>query len=302
MTTAVDDFLNSASDRSQPTGFPQDELIEKFGPHRLVPFLHTNQRNDTWLLHSEQGMTAIVKWYHWLSSDAITEVIEAERRARDAGVPVPRVLYRSTSRPLVVYAHADGQHYVADSPTLVDACAELFVRQLGGLHGFRPTWAPARPSGLPRRARESITNSSDQRLERAISESWYQLAALAADQPVTASHTDWRADNMLFLDDEVAAVLDWEDVVLLPAAEAVGYAAGSLTHSWRETLQRPLALPAVMRFLEAAGERLAWQPGSPRMAHARLAAYFTCAVRLAEEQHRGGAAVTYGELQTALGG
>jgi Phosphotransferase enzyme family len=278
------------------------ELTELFGSHRLVPSRHTNQRNDTWLLYSEQGVTAVVKWYRWLSGDAITGVIEAECRVRKVGVPVPEVLHRSTRGPLVVYAHIDGQHCVPDSLTLVDACAELFVRQLVGLRGFRPTWTPARPSRLPRRAQEAIVNSPDQRLERAISESWYQLAALAADQPVTASHTDWRADNLLVRDGKVAAVLDWEDVVTLPAAEAVGYAAGSLTHSWRETLQRPLALPAVMRFLEVAGERLAWQPGSPEMAHARLAAYFTCAVRLAEEQHRGGAAVTYGELQTAIGG
>lgn len=301
-TMPADDFLTSASDQSRPTEVLQNELIEKFGSHWLVSSRHTNQRNDTWLLHSEQGVTAVVKWYRWLSGDAIAGVIEAERRAREAGVPVPAVLYRSVSSPLVVYAHVNGQHYVADSPALVDACAELFVRQLVGLRGFRPTWTPARPSRLPRRAQEAVANSPDQRLERAISESWHQLVALAADQPVMASHTDWRVDNIFFLDAEVAAVLDWEDVVLLPAAEAVGYAAGSLTHSWRETLQRPLALPAVMRFLEVAGERLAWQPGSPEMAHARLATYFTCAVRLAEEQRCGGTAVTYGELQTAFGG
>lgn len=278
------------------------ELIEKFGPHRLIPSHHTNQRNDTWLLHSEQGVVGVVKWCRWLSNKTMTGVIEAERRARAAGVPVPEVLYRSISRPLVVYAYVDGEHRIPDSIALTDACAESFVRQLDGLRGFLPTWTPARPSSLPRRAHEAIANSPDQRLGRAVSESWHRLAELAADQPVAASHADWRADNILFLDREVAAVLDWEDVVMLPAAEAAGYAAGSLTHSWRETLQRPLALPAVMRFLEVTGELLAWQPGSPEMAHARLAAYFTCAVRLAEEQHRGGAAVTYGELQTALGG
>lgn len=279
------------------------ELTEVFGLHRLAPSRHTNQRNDTWLLHSEQGVAAVVKWYRWLPEDAIAGVIEVECRARDAGVPVPDVLYRSTSRPLVVYAYVAGEHRVPNSFELVDACAELFVRQLVGLDGFRPTWTPARPSNLPRRAQEAIAKGSDCRLGQAISESWHQLARLALDRPVVASHTDWRADNILVLDDhQVAAVLDWEDVVMLPAAEAVGYGAGSLTHSWRESLYRPVALPPVMRFLEMAGRRLTWKPGSPEMVHARLAAFFTCAVRLAEDQHCGRSAVTHEELQATLGG
>ncbi|MGH3628746.1 MAG: phosphotransferase [Sciscionella sp.] len=278
------------------------ELNEVFGPHRLTPSRHTNQRNHAWLLHSEQGVAAVVKWYRWLSEDAIAGVIEAERRARDAGVPVPGVLYRSTSRPLVVYAYVSGEHRVPDGFEFVDACAELFVRQLGGLDGFRPMWTPARPLGLPRRAQEAVVNSQDRLLGLAISESWQRLAQLALDQPAVASHSDWRADNILVHAGQVAAVLDWEDVVVLPAAEAVGYGAGSLTHSWRETLYRPVALPPVMRFLEVAARRLTWEPGAPEMVHARLAALFTCAVRLAEDQHRGRSAVTHEELRATLGG
>lgn len=302
MSNHAGDFLTSASDQSRATEFLQDELIEVLGPHRLIPFRHTNQRNDTWLLYSEKGVAAIVKWYRWLSEDAIAGVVEAERRVRDAGVPVPGVLYCSTSRPLIVYAYVDGEHHIPDSFALIDACAELFVRQLGGLDGFRPTWTPARPSSLPRRAHEAASKCPDRQLVLAISESWHRLARLAVDQPVVASHADWRADNILVRDGQVAAVLDWEDVVVLPAAEAVGYGAGSLTHSWRETLYRPVVLPPVMRFLEGAGQRLAWGPGAPEMVHARLAALFTCAVRLAEDQHRGRSAVTHEELRATLGG
>lgn len=264
----------------------QDELTAVFGPHRLELVSHTNQRNDTWLLRCERGTGAVVKWYRWLSEDAITGVIEVERRARDAGIPVPAVLHRSTHRPLVVYAHVDGEHYVPRTQALVAACAGLFVQQLEVLCGFTPTWAPVRPSHLPRRAQQAVNVCRDDLLGQAISESWQQLARLAHDQSGLASHTDWRADNILFSGGRVATVLDWEDVALLPATEATGYGAGSLTHSWREALYRPLALPPVMWFLEAAGRRLAWAAGSPEMAHARLAAFFTCAVRLAEDQHR----------------
>src|SRR5712691_10828275 len=71
----------------------QAELIPLFGPHQLIPARHINQRNETWLLRSERG-DAVVKLYRWLSDDALTGIIEAEERARGAGVPVPAVLYR----------------------------------------------------------------------------------------------------------------------------------------------------------------------------------------------------------------
>jgi hypothetical protein len=242
-----------------------------------------------------------VKLYRCLSHDALTGIIEAEERARGAGLPVPAVLYRSARWPLIVYAYVHGTHQIPGDPALINICAELFVRQLGALRGFRPTWTPIRPDGLPRRAQEAINNCSDNQLRETIRASWQQLSRLACDQEA-ASHVDWRADNILFLNGQVAAVLDWEDVVLLPSAEAVGYGAGSLTHSWREALYRPLALPAVMWFLEAAGNRLAREPGSPGAAHARLAAFFTCAVRLAEDQQRGAATIAYDDLRASLGG
>jgi hypothetical protein len=243
-----------------------------------------------------------VKSFRSLSRDAVTGIIQAEEWARAAGLPVPDVLYRSAQWPLIAYAYVNGRHQIPGDPALISICAELFVRQLGALRGFRPTWTPIRPDRLPRRAQEASNNCSDNRLCEAIRESWQQLSRLACDRPGVASHVDWRADNILFLDGQVAAVLDWEDVVLLPSAEAVGYGAGSLTHSWREALYRPLALPAVMWFLAAAGNRLAWEPGSPEAAHARLAAFFTCAVRLAEDQQRGAAGISYDDLRASLGG
>jgi hypothetical protein len=253
------------------------------------------------LLRSE-GRDAVVKLYRRLSDDAVTGIIEAEERARAAGLPVPEVLYRSAQWPLIAYAQVNGMHQIPSDPALINICAELFVRQLGALRGFRPTWTPIRPDRLPRRAREVIHNCSDNQLREAIHESWRQLSRLAGEQPEVASHVDWRADNILFSDGQVAAVLDWEDVVLLPSAEAVGYGAGSLTHSWREALHRPLDLSAVMWFLEAAGNRLAWEPGSSGAVHARLAAFFTCAVRLAEDQQRGAATISYDDLRVSLAG
>ena len=284
----------------QPEQF-KAELIRVFGHHHLIPARHINQRNETWLLRSERG-DAVVKLYRWLSEDALTGIIEAEERARGAGLPVPLVLYRSAHRPLIAYSYVHGTHQIPADPALINSCAELFVRQLGALRGFRPTWTPIRPDGLPRRAQEAVNNCSDNQLCEAIRESWQQLSRLACDQAEAASHVDWRADNILFLDGQVAAVLDWEDVVLLPAAEAVGYGAGSLTHSWCEALYRPLALPTVMGFLDAAGNRLAWEHGSSAAAHARLAAFFTCAVRLAEDQQRGAATMSYDELRASLAG
>jgi hypothetical protein len=286
--------------RPQQLEHLQAELTPLFGPHQLIPARHINQRNETWLLRSERG-DAVVKLYRCLSHDALTGIIEAEERARGAGLPVPAVLYRSARWPLIVYAYVHGTHQIPGDPALINICAELFVRQLGALRGFRPTWTPIRPDGLPRRAQEAINNCSDNQLRETIRASWQQLSRLACDQEA-ASHVDWRADNILFLNGQVAAVLDWEDVVLLPSAEAVGYGAGSLTHSWREALYRPLALPAVMWFLEAAGSRLAREPGSPGAAHARLAAFFTCAVRLAEDQQRGAATIAYDDLRASLGG
>jgi Ser/Thr protein kinase RdoA (MazF antagonist) len=187
----------------------------------LTPLSHENQRNETWHLQTDHGRV-IVKWYRWLSRDAVTEVVEAEDRARYAGLPVPDVLYRSLREPLVSYAYVDGVHRIPCVSADVDTCAALFVRQLDGLSSFRPRWTPTRPARLPHRAEEAVCRSDDARLAQAVTETWEQLGQLAAIEAVSASHTDWRADNILFAGDKVAAVLDWEDVVLLPAAEAVG--------------------------------------------------------------------------------
>lgn len=69
-----------------------------------------------------------------------------------------------------------------------------------------------------------------------------------------------------------------------------------------DTLYLPLTLPPVMRFLETACARLGWERNAPEMDHARLAALFTCAVRVAEDQHRGVPTVSVEALVSNLGG
>lgn len=274
-------------------------VTEALGADTVTPLRHEKQRNQTWLVDSSGG-PVVVKRYRWLNGREVDAVLRAEAWVRDAGIPVPAVLRRFFHGTVVVYAHAAGTHLLPDRPELVDACAELFARQLDALSDFVPTWMPARPNTLPAHAAEAIARCQDPRLARTVAMAWRELARLATERPATASHVDWRADNLLFADGDVSAVLDWEAVSSLPAAEAIGYAAGSCTHSWRASLSRPLALPSVVRFLETCGARRGWQPNAPETSHARLAALFICAVRVAEDQQRGAAAVSINDLHATF--
>jgi hypothetical protein len=62
-----------------------------------------------------------------------------------------------------------------------------------------------------------------------------------------------------------------------------------------------LSLEPIVRFLAEASIRLEWSPVSEAVEYARLAALFTAAVRLAEDQQRNRAAISLGELQSVLG-
>lgn len=274
-------------------------VTDALGADSVTPLRHERQRNQTWLVSSASGLV-VVKWYRWLTGPEIDAILSAEALARAAGLPVPVVLDRFADGTVVVYAFARGVHLLPERPGLVDACAEMFVRQLDALADFVPTWMPARPTTLPTNAAEAAASSQDPRLSRTITTTWRELARLAADQPATASHVDWRADNLLFADGGVSAVLDWEAIASLPAAEAVGYAAGSCTQSWRASLSRPLTLPPVVRFLKTCAARRGWTPNAPEAAHARLAALHTCAVRVARDQQRGAAAVSVKDLHATF--
>lgn len=276
------------------------ELAESLGTGRFSVLRHRQQRNDTWLFDGVHGR-AVVKRYRCLTADGVAGVLQAEACARTAGIVVPEVLYRSSNGRVVAYAHVTGEHRVQLGREEVELCGELFTRQLYVLAGFHPDWTAPRPPMLPRRAQEAVCGGTDEHLAVAITELWEQLARLARERPSTASHTGWRADNILFTGTRAAAVLDWEDVVLLPAAEAIGYAAASLTHSWRETLYQPLELDPVENFLHVVRTFIGWRSDSPEMNHARAAAFFTCAVRVAEDQRRGAAKVSLDELRSAFG-
>lgn len=274
-------------------------VTEALGAGSVTPLRHDKQRNRTWLVDTTSG-SVVVKRYRWMTGQEVDAVLRAEARVREAGIPVPAVLRRFAHGTVVVYAQARGTHLLPDGPDIVDACAELFARQLDALSNFVPTWMPTRPTTLPTRAAEAAASCCDAHLARTITTAWRELARLATERPATASHVDWRADNLLFADGEVSAALDWEAVASLPAAEAIGYAAGSCTHSWRTSLSRPLTLPPVVRFLETCAAHRGWKPNDPEAVHARLAALFTCAVRVAEDQQRGAAAVSVNDLHATL--
>jgi aminoglycoside phosphotransferase (APT) family kinase protein len=274
----------------------RDELSEVFGEVELAELRHPNQCNVTWSMTSARTW-AIVKQYRWLTPDEVGEVLRAEALVAAAGVPVPEVLHRCQDGLSVAYRYVDGTHLVPSRADLVDECASLFVRQLTALDGFVPSWQRPRPAGLPRRARQALDGCRDERLSRLLLTAWAELCRLAEIRPVTASHIDWRSDNILFADGRACAVLDWEGMVLLPPGEAVGYAASSLTHTWRDDLYQPLTLPPVVRFLETAGTQL----DSAGRAHARLAARYACAIRLAEDRAAGGATVSMAELSSVFG-
>lgn len=267
----------------------RDELDEVFGSVRLTELRHSNQYNQTWLMEAPRTR-GIVKQYRWLTPDRVAGVLRAEALVAAAGLPVPPVLHRCEDGLSVVYGFVDGAHLIVSETGLVDECADLFVRQLAALAEFLPSWQQPRPVELPRRARKALDGCGDPRLDELLSTAWVELCRLAENRPLTASHVDWRSDNILFAAGRVSAVLDWEGTVRLPAAEAIGYAAASLTHSWRDDLYQPLTLAPVTRFLETASAGL----GAQDREHALLAARFAGGIRLAEDAGR--ARVSVAEL------
>lgn len=66
-----------------------------------------------------------------------------------------------------------------------------------------------------------------------------QLAAQARavrDQPpagqLVVGHTDWRAENMRFHDDQVSVVYDWDSLTVLPEPVLVGSTANAFPSDW----------------------------------------------------------------------
>ena len=255
------------------------------------------QSNRSWLVTAPRGR-AILKEYVWASVEMVDATLDAEELVRKAGLPAPAVLHRCADGRSVLYEHLPGEHLIPARPDLVDRCAELFVRQLEALDGFLPAAALPRPV-LPRLAQRVRDQSADGELRDLVTASWHRLTELTASVPLVASHLDWRPDNLLFTGGEVTGIVDWETLGPLPAAEAVGYAAGLLTLSRRTGLDQPVGLPPVLRFLNRAAELLGWC-GPAELAHARLAALHTCAVRLGEERIAGTAVVSLQELRDAL--
>ncbi|WP_432943318.1 phosphotransferase [Kribbella sp. CA-253562] len=275
----------------------EHELSQAYGRVDLVRLQHPRQANHTWMVEWDHG-PAIVKQYRWIGPDALTEILQAEQRARAAGVPVPEVLHRCEDGLTVVYTLLGGRHVIPLEAGLVDHCAELYAAQLSALADFHSSTARPRPQGLTRRAQEAYDGSADQELRQVIATTWAELSRLGSVRPVGASHMDWRADNLLVNGSRVSGVVDWEFLGPLPAAEAVGCAAGSLTHSWRDELYRPMTVEPVQRFLQTAAELLSWTESD--LAHARLAALHTCAIRLAEDRSGGGALYDAADLKRAL--
>lgn len=251
------------------------------GVDALDELSHPEQFNATWLVAWGRDL-AVLKHYRHSRPAQIADILKAEQLVSRAGIPVPQVLHQFTDETFVLYEHIRGKHIVPTTGAMIDECADLFVRQLSALNGFTPTWGPPRPVTLPRHALRALSAPSAGPWRARITDDWAELGRLAEDRPVRASHVDWRCDNILFGAGRVTAVLDWESVISLPRAEAVGYAAASLTHSWRPGLHQPLALAAVTRFLKRVQCVSAWAEDSGEARHARLAARYKCAVRLAE--------------------
>ncbi|MGK5496746.1 phosphotransferase [Streptomyces sp. URMC 125] len=259
---------------------------------------HPRQRNDTWLVRY-RGADAVAKRFRLLSTDSVAELCAVESRLRSAGVPVPELVYRSVDAPVVAHALVHGEHITHPTASMVSECVRVFASQLLALRGTRASWAPGRPDPMPRRARAALDAATSADTRELVVTAWRALVAMARGSVGVTSHADWRADNILFHDGRVAAVFDWEDLVLLPAAEAVGYAAASLTHTWREEVHAPVTLEPIELFLALAEENGVLRPEAGT--HARTAALYLAAVRLAEDQRRGLAVLSGGELRKALG-
>ncbi|MGH8901887.1 MAG: phosphotransferase [Egibacteraceae bacterium] len=276
------------------------ELRRVFPGAAVTPLSHPRQRNLTFILELP-GLRAVAKCYRGIDVADMDAIAMGEILVGAAGVPVPRVIYRSENLPLTVYKQVMGCHSTDYTYDRAVAGANHFVRSVVALDGFVPTWAPPRPLTLPERARLAVAATKDAALRDTIESAWVKLSRLAMIGKLYACHTDWRADNMLFRGGQLAAALDWESLVLLPFAEAAGYAAGSLTHSWRAELVRPIALEPAETFMTVAqrqaGDHCILCPDS----HMRLACLLTCAIRLVEDRLRCEEAISLHALRAAFG-
>lgn len=263
------------------------------------PLAHPRQRNRTRLLNIGSGRPSVLKEYTHLCGEDVRALSKIERRLRSAGVPMPEMLDWSSEPPTTVHEYVDGEHRTDPTPEMVDAAAEVFARQLKVLRRASAPWVPRRPDGLPARSREAAHAARSSSLRDAIVGSWHRISALAGTHSWTTTHGDWRADNLLYADNAVLAVLDWEILISVPVAEAVGYAAASLTHSWRPDLRTPLDPSTVVAFIQSAERHHALAPRET--GHARLAALHMAAVRLVEDEADGIDAPTLSELTRHLG-
>lgn len=243
---------------------------------------------------------AVAKLYRGWEVAALGDLASAERLVRAAGVPVPNELHRSVDLPLVIYEYVEGEHRTRLSSSLITQSAAVFVRAVVALADFEPSWAPRRPSTLPRRAREAGASTVDSRLVLEIRGGWQMLHELAASAAAYACHSDWRADNLLYRGEEIVAVLDWESLVRVPVCEALGYAAAAVTHSWREELYRPVEAEPAIGFLAAAQREWAAAGGAWFERQAYTACRYAAVVRLAEDRARGCEGISLAGLCSAL--
>lgn len=265
----------------------------------VVPLAHPRQRNRTWRVRNVDGQEYIAKEYAHLCGDDVQELFKIERRLRSAGLPLPEMIAWCAEPPTTIHEYVEGQHCTRPSAVMVDDVVRAFGRQLKALRGESSPWTPRRPAGLPRRSRQAAIAGRSTVLRSAIVGTWRRLTQLATSQPSVTTHGDWRADNLLYAGGKLAAVLDWEILIDVPVGEAVGYAAASLTHSWRPELRTPLDLSVVVQFIERA-EALHVLPAEAA-GHARLAALHTVVVRLAEDAAAGVPTPTLAAVTRHLG-
>lgn len=272
-----------------------------FANLHVVAVRHPSQRHHTFEVRGPH-LHAVAKLYRGLDVAAVRTVSAGEHLVRQAGIPVPRELFRCGEYPLVVHEYVEGEHRTDPSPSLIAASAGMFVRAVVALNGFDPGWAPTRPAALPRRAREAEAVTADTRLLREIHEGWERLHELAVATPAHTCHSDWRADNVLYHDEEIVSALDWESLVRIPACEAMGYAAVSVTHSWRDEIYRPVQTEPPLLFLGAAERQWTAAGGAWYARQAQAAALYSAVLRLAEDRARGCEAVSLAGLSGALRG
>lgn len=265
----------------------------------VAPLNHPRQRNRTWRIRNFDGREGVAKEYAHLCGEDVEDLFKIERRLRSAGLPMPEMLAWSANPPTTIHEYVEGQHCTRPTAAMIDDAVRVFGRQLKALRGESTPWTPRRPVGLPGRSRQAVIAGRSTALRSAIVGSWRTLTRLATTQPSVTTHGDWRADNLLYADGRLVAVIDWEILIDVPVGEAVGYAAASLTHSWRPELRTPLDPSVIVHFLERA-EVLRVLP-SEAAGHARIAALHAVAVRLAEDVAAGIPTPTFTAITRHLG-